>query len=48
MLFFLLTTLAWGQDNRQAKLEAQRKQLQVEIKQINSLLFTKKKQKKDL
>ena len=47
VLFFLLTTLAWGQDNRQAKLEAQRKQLQVEIKQINSLLFTKKKQKKD-
>jgi len=47
MLLFLLTTLAWGQDNRQAKLEAQRKQLQVEIKQINSLLFTKKKQKKD-
>ena len=47
MLLFLLTTLAWGQDNRKAKLEAQRKQLQVEIKQINSLLFTKKKQKKD-
>ena len=47
ILFFLLATLVWGQNNRQAKLEAQRKQLQVEIKQINSLLFTNKKQKKN-
>ena len=47
IFFFLLLTLAWGQDNRQAKLEAQRKQLRAEIKQINSLLFTNKKQKKN-
>jgi septal ring factor EnvC (AmiA/AmiB activator) len=46
VFFFLLLTLAWGQDNRQAKLEAQRKQLRAEIKQINSLLFTNKKQEK--
>ena len=47
IFFCLLLTLAWGQDNRQAKLEAQRKQLRSEIKQINSLLFTNKKQKKN-
>ena len=47
IFFFLLLTLAWGQDNRQAKLEAQRKQLRAEIKKINSLLFTNKKQKKN-
>ena len=46
VLFFLLATFAWAQNNRQAKLEAQRKQLQVEIKQINSLLFSNKKLKK--
>lgn len=46
VFFFFLLTLAWGQGNRQAKLEAQRKQLRAEIKQINSLLFTNKKQEK--
>ena len=46
ILFFLVVTLAWGQNNRQAKLEAQRKQLRAEIKQINTLLFTNKKQEK--
>lgn len=46
ILFFLLVSLAWGQNNRQAKLEAQRKQLRAEIKQINTLLFTNKKQEK--
>ena len=47
IFFFLLLTLAWGQNNRQAKLEAQRKKLWAEIKQINTLLFTNKKQKKN-
>ena len=47
IFFFLLLTLAWGQNNRQAKLEAQRKQLRAEIKQINTLLFTNKKQEKN-
>ena len=46
ILFFLLATFAWAQNNRQAKLEAQRKQLQLEIKQINGLLFSNKKLKK--
>ena len=47
-LFFLIPlTSSWGQsDNRQKKLEAQRKQLQVEIKQINQLLFSSIKKKK--
>ncbi len=35
-----------AQDNRQKKLEAQRKQLQQEIKQINTLLFSNTKKKK--
>ncbi len=47
IFLFLLLAIAWGQDNRQAKLEAQRKQLRAEIKQINTLLFTNKKQKKN-
>ena len=47
IFFFLLLTIALGQNNRQAKLEAQRKQLRAEIKQINTLLFTNKKQKKN-
>ncbi|MGB1449273.1 MAG: murein hydrolase activator EnvC family protein [Flavobacteriaceae bacterium] len=46
LLFFLFVSLLWGQTNRKEKLEAQRKQLQVEIKQINSLLFSNKKRKK--
>ena len=47
-LFFLipLTSRGGQSDNRQKKLEAQRKQLQVEIKQINQLLFSSKKKKK--
>ncbi|MGB2398602.1 MAG: murein hydrolase activator EnvC family protein [Flavobacteriaceae bacterium] len=44
LLCFL--SLAWGQDTRQKRLEAQRKQLQSEIKQINSLLFSNTKKKK--
>jgi len=47
IFLFLLLATAWGQENRQAKLEAQRKQLRAEIKQINTLLFTNKKQKKN-
>lgn len=38
--------LSQAQDNRQKRLEAQRKQLQTEIKQINTLLFTNKKARK--
>lgn len=38
--------LTRAQDNRQKKLEAQRKQLQIEIKQINTLLFSNKKERK--
>ena len=38
--------LTHAQDNRQKKLEAQRKQLQIEIKQINTLLFSNKKERK--
>ena len=46
--FFLICfkTNAWGQDSRQEKLKQQRKQLQQEIKQINTLLFTNTKKKK--
>ena len=47
IFLFLLLAIAWGQEDRQAKLEAQRKQLRAEIKQINTLLFTNKKQKKN-
>ena len=49
LLSFLLIcfiTTAWGQDSRQEKLKQQRKQLQQEIKQINTLLFTNTKKKK--
>ena len=45
LLFSFFTTTVWGQDNRQKKLENQRKQLQTEIKQINSILFSNKKKK---
>ena len=38
-------SMAWSQDNRQAKLRQQRKQLQQEIKQINTLLFSNTKRK---
>jgi len=49
LLSFLLIcfiTTAWGQDSRQEKLKQQREQLQQEIKQINTLLFTNTKKKK--
>lgn len=49
LLSFLLIcfiTTAWGQDSRQEKLKQQRKQLQREIKQINTLLFSNTKKKK--
>ena len=49
LLSFLLIcfiTTAWGQDSRQEKLKQQRKQLQQEIKQINTLLFTNTKKRK--
>ena len=49
LLSFLLIcfiTTAWGQDSRQEKLKQQRKQLQQEIKQINTLLFSNTKKKK--
>lgn len=49
LLSFLLIcfiTTAWGQDSRQEKLKQQRKQLQQEIKQITTLLFTNTKKKK--
>ena len=47
LLFVLCVNLSvFAQDNRQKKLEAQRKQLQQEIKQINTLLFSNTKKKK--
>ena len=39
-------SIGWAQDSRQEKLRQQRKQLQQEIKQINSLLFSNTKKKK--
>ena len=39
-------SIGWAQDGRQEKLRQQRKQLQQEIKQINSLLFSNTKKKK--
>ncbi|MGB1444246.1 MAG: murein hydrolase activator EnvC family protein [Flavobacteriaceae bacterium] len=45
-LIICFITTAWGQDSRQEKLKQQRKQLQQEIKQINTLLFTNTKKKK--
>ncbi|MGC6480561.1 MAG: murein hydrolase activator EnvC family protein [Flavobacteriaceae bacterium] len=45
MLLLLLSTLAFGQ--RQQELEAQRKRLQQEIKQINTLLFKTQKQQQN-
>lgn len=44
-LLFCLS-IGWAQDSRQEKLRQQRKQLQQEIKQINSLLFSNTKKKK--
>ena len=46
VLLLCFVSLAWSQDNRQAKLRQQRKQLQQEIKQINTLLFSNTKKKK--
>jgi murein hydrolase activator len=39
-------SIGWAQDGHQEKLRQQRKQLQQEIKQINSLLFSNTKKKK--
>ena len=46
VLFFWSVMTAQAQEGRQQKLEAQRKQLQLEIKQINQLLFSNKKERK--
>lgn len=51
--FFLILLMAWscsqllyGQSEKQKKLEAQRQQILREMKQINALLFSKKKEEK--
>lgn len=48
-LLFAVSLSAWGQEpsSRQKALEAQRKKLTEEIKQINTLLFSSKKKEKD-
>ena len=46
LLVFCTSITGFAQDSRQKKLEAQRKQLQQEIKQINTLLFSNTKKKK--
>ena len=46
IVLLCFVSMAWSQDNRQAKLRQQRKQLQQEIKQINTLLFSNTKKKK--
>ena len=46
LVFLCINFCVFAQDNRQKKLEAQRKQLQQEIKQINTLLFSNSKKKK--
>ena len=46
IVLLCFVSMAWSQDNRQAKLRQQRKQLQKEIKQINTLLFSNTKKKK--
>ena len=46
LLVLLATTqLTFGQQTKQQQLEAQKKQLREEIKQINNLLFSSRKQK---
>ena len=46
LLLFFAASLSWGQETRQQRLEAQRKQLQKEIKQMNALLFSNTKKRK--
>ena len=46
LLLFFAASLSWGQETRQQRLEAQRKQLQKEIKQMNALLFSNNKKRK--
>lgn len=46
LLVFCISLSVFAQDSRQKKLEAQRKQLEQEIKQINTLLFSNTKKKK--
>ena len=43
LLVFCTSITGFAQESRQKKLEAQRKQLQQEIKQINTLLFSNTK-----
>ena len=44
--FLISTTSLFAQSDKQKKLEAQRQQVLKEMKQINALLFTKKKEEK--
>ncbi|MUU79022.1 murein hydrolase activator EnvC family protein [Winogradskyella endarachnes] len=44
--FLMSTTAGFAQSDKQKKLEAQRQQVLKEMKQINALLFTKKKEQK--
>lgn len=44
--FLISTTTVFAQSDKQKKLEAQRQQVLKEMKQINALLFTKKKEQK--
>jgi len=46
LFVFCISLSVFAQDSRQKKLEAQRKQLEQEIKQINTLLFSNTKKKK--
>ena len=46
LLLLFAASLSWGQETRQQRLEAQRKQLQKEIKQMNALLFSNTKKRK--
>jgi len=46
LFVFCISLSIFAQDSRQKKLEAQRKQLEQEIKQINTLLFSNTKKKK--
>ena len=47
-LFLIVGQSLFAQDQRQQNLEAQRKRLQQEIKQINTLLFSNEKRKKSV
>ena len=48
MLFLIVEQSLFAQDQRQQNLEAQRKRLQQDIKQINTLLFSNEKRKKSV